>query len=160
MLSIGNLYCIFSLKRSYFKKKDDFILKKVSLVFRYLFAIFYLYSALGYFFGFMQLPEMTGMAQQLISAEVDSGLMTFVKITELVGSILLFSDLLAPLALAVLAPITINILFFILVLNPSITVIGVSMFLVHLFLVLNYRERYMLLFRKTDSSKRSQKTAA
>lgn len=100
------------------------------------------------------------MAQQLISAEVDSGLMTFVKITELVGSILLFSDLLAPLALAVLAPITINILFFILVLNPSITVIGVSMFLVHLFLVLNYRERYMLLFRKTDSSKRSQKTAA
>ncbi|CAM3670234.1 DoxX family membrane protein [Mesobacillus zeae] len=130
-------------------------MKKVSLVLRYLFAIFYVYSALGYFFGFMPLPPMTGMAQQLIDAEVASGLMTFVKITELVGSILLFSDLLAPLALAVLAPITINILFFILVLNPSLTVLGVVMFLVHLVLVLNYRERFMLLFRKTDSSKRS-----
>ncbi|MEI2354911.1 DoxX family membrane protein [Mesobacillus zeae] len=127
----------------------------MSLVLRYLFAIFYVYSALGYFFGFMPLPPMTGMAQQLIDAEVASGLMTFVKITELVGSILLFSDLLAPLALAVLAPITINILFFILVLNPSLTVLGVVMFLVHLVLVLNYRERFMLLFRKTDSSKRS-----
>ncbi|RID82011.1 DoxX family membrane protein [Mesobacillus zeae] len=136
-------------------KKGEFILKKVSLVLRYLFAIFYVYSALGYFFGFMPLPPMTGMAQQLIDAEVASGLMTFVKITELVGSILLFSDLLAPLALAVLAPITINILFFILVLNPSLTVLGVVMFLVHLVLVLNYRERFMLLFRKTDSSKRS-----
>ncbi|WP_248737846.1 DoxX family membrane protein [Neobacillus rhizosphaerae] len=132
----------------------------MSLVFRYLFAIFYVYSALGYFFGFMQLPEMTGMAQQLINAEVDSGLMTFVKITELVGGILLFSDLLGPLALAILAPITINILFFILVLNPSLTGLGVSMFLIHLLLVLNYRERYMLLFRKTDSSIRSQRNAA
>lgn len=135
-------------------------MKKVALVLRFLFAIFYVYSALGYFFGFMHLPPMTGMAKELISAEVAAGLMTFVKITELVGSILLFSDLLAPLALAVLAPITLNILFFILVLNPSLTVLGVSMFLVHLVLVLNYRERYMLLFRKTDSSKRSEKLIA
>ncbi|WP_310366570.1 DoxX family membrane protein [Neobacillus drentensis] len=132
----------------------------MSLVLRYLFAVFFIYSALGYFFGFMQLPPMTGMAKELISAEVAAGLMTFVKITELVGSILLLSDLLAPLALALLAPITINILFFILMLNPSLTVLGVSMFLVHLVLVLNYRERYMLLFKKTDSSKRSQKIVA
>lgn len=135
-------------------------MKKVSLVLRYLFAIFYVFSALGYFLGFLPLPKMTGMAQQLISTEVAAGLMNFVKITELVGGILLFSDLLGPLALAVLAPITLNILFFMLVLNPSSAVLGVIMFLIHLVLVLNYRERYMLLFKKTDSPKGSQTKTA
>jgi uncharacterized membrane protein YphA (DoxX/SURF4 family) len=154
------MFIVFLLRKEVILKKEFLLLKKVSLVLRYLFAAFYIYSALGFLFGFMPLPKMTGMAQHLIDAEVSSGLMTFVKITELVGSILLLSDLLAPLALALLAPITINILFFILVLNPSLTGLGVSMFLVHLVLVLNYRERYMLLFKKMDSSKRSQKIVA
>lgn len=124
-------------------------MKKVAAVFRYVFAIFYVFSALGYFFGFMPLPKMDGMAQQLMDAMVSSGyLMIFVKLTELVGGILLLFNLSGPLALAVLAPITLNIFLFNLILNPSQTFLGLIMLLIHLGLVWNYRERFMLVLRK------------
>lgn len=128
-------------------------MKRVVQIIRYLFAAFYVFSALGYFFGFMPLPKIDGMAQQLVDAMVGSYLMPFVKLTELVGGILLFCNLVGPLALAVLAPITLNILLFNLFLNPSNLVLGLIMFVIHLVLVWNYKERYMLLFRKETLGK-------
>lgn len=128
-------------------------MKRVLQIIRYLFAVFYIYSALGYFFGFMPLPEMDGLPQQLIDAMVASGyLMVFVKLTELAGGILLLFDIVGPLALAVLAPITLNILLFNLVLNPSLIVMSLIMLLIHLALVWNYRVRYLLMFRKIKDS--------
>ncbi|MFZ3102008.1 MAG: hypothetical protein WA131_11225 [Desulfitobacteriaceae bacterium] len=123
-------------------------MKKAATVVRYLFAVFYIFSALGYFFGFMPLPKMTGMAQQLIDAMIGSYLMTFVKLTELVGGILLLFNVVGPLSLAILAPITLNIFLFNLTLNPSELLVGLIMLLIHLGLTWHYRERFMLFFRK------------
>lgn len=124
-------------------------MKKATTVLRFLFAIFYIYSALGYFFGFMPLPKMEGMAKQLIDAMVASGyLMFFVKLTELVGGVLLLFNSSGLLGLAVLAPITLNILLFNLVLNPALMGLGIIMFVIHLALVWNYRQKFMAVLRK------------
>jgi len=128
-------------------------MKKVALVVRILFAIFYIYSALGYLLGFSPLPKMDGMAQQLVGAMVGSYLMAFVKLTELVGGILLLFNFLAPLALAVLAPITLNIFLFNLTLNPSLIVLSLIMLLIHAGLTWNYRERFTLFFNKETLGK-------
>lgn len=124
-------------------------MKKATTVLRFLFAIFYIYSALGYFFGFMPLPKMEGMAKQLIDAMVVSGyLMFFVKLTELVGGVLLLFNSSGLLGLAVLAPITLNILLFNLVLNPALMGLGIIMFVIHLALVWNYRQKFIAVLRK------------
>ena len=117
-------------------------------ILRYLFAAFYIFSALGYLFGFMHLPKMDGMAQQLISAMASSYLMSFVKLTELAGGVLLLFSVTSPLALAVLAPVTLNIFAFDLILNPSLLVLALIMLIIHLILVWNFRERFLLVFRK------------
>ncbi len=124
-------------------------MKRVVQIIRYLFAAFYIFSALGYFFGFMPLPKMDGMAQQLINAMVGSGyLMVFIKLTEFIGGILLLFNFLGPVALAVLAPITLNIFLFNLVLNPSQMVLGIIMLIIHAGLTWNYRERFILFLRR------------
>ena len=124
-------------------------MKRIVQILRYLFAAFYIFSALGYFFGFMPLPKMDGMAQQLIDAMVSSGyLMTLIKLTELAGGVLLLFSVTGPLALAVLAPVTLNIFLFNLILNPTQLILGLIMLIIHLVLVWNFREKFMLVFRK------------
>lgn len=123
-------------------------MKRVFQIIRYLFAAFYILSALGYFFGFMPMPKMDGKALELMGAMAGSGyLLIFVKLTELVGGILLLIDLFGPLALAVLAPITLNIFLFNLVLNPSQLPLALIMLLIHLGLTWNYRKRFILILR-------------
>lgn len=128
-------------------------MKRVFQIIRYLFAVFYIFSAAGYFFGFIPLPKMDGMAQQLIDGMVGSGyLMTLIKLTELVGGILLLFDVVGPLALTVLAPVTLNIFLFNLILFPSQVIIGLLMLVIQLVLVWSYRERFMLLLRQETLS--------
>lgn len=123
-------------------------MKRVVQIVRYLFAVFFIISGLDYFLGFMPLPKMTGMAQTLIEAMVASGyLMTFVKITEILGGILLLFNLLTPLALAVLAPIMLNILLFNLFLNPSAIPFSFVLLLIYLGLVWNYHKKLLGVFQ-------------
>lgn len=124
-------------------------MNKVIQVLRFLFAIFFIFSGLGYFIGFMPLPEMTGAAKQLIDAMVNSGyLMNFIKVTELVGGVLLLFDFLAPLALTFLAPIMLNILIFNIALNPAAIVMTIILTLIYLVIVWNYRARFTNLIHK------------
>jgi uncharacterized membrane protein YphA (DoxX/SURF4 family) len=124
-------------------------MKRAIQILRYLFALFFIISGLGYFMDFMPLPKMTGMAQQLVGAMVGSGyLMILVKLTEIAGGLLLLCNLLAPLALAVLAPVMLNILLFNLFLNPSTVPFSAVLLVIYLGLVWNYRARLMLVFNK------------
>lgn len=108
-----------------------------------------LLSGLGYFLGFMPLPQMEGTAQQLIDAMVGSGyLMNFVKMTELIGGTLLLFNISAPLGLIFLAPIVLNILVFNTVLNPAMIIFSLVITLIYIGLVWNYRVRFMALFVK------------
>lgn len=82
---------------------------------------------------------------------VKSGyLMTFVKITELVGRILLIFGIIAPLGLLVLAPIILNILLFNIVLNPASVLFSLIVTIIFIGLVWNYRDRFMTLFVKEN----------
>lgn len=133
-------------------------MKRVVQIVRYLFAVFFIISGLGYFLGFMPLPKMTGMAQQLIEAMVASGyVMTFVKITELLGGILLLWNLLTPLALAVLVPIMLNILLFNLFLNPSAIPFTFVLLLIYLGLIWNCHERLLGVFQTEPKLSKSSK---
>lgn len=128
-------------------------MKRTIQIIRYLFAIFFIASGLGYFAGFMPLPPMTGMAKQLIDAMVASGyFMGFVKITELAAGLLLLCNFLAPLALAILAPVLINILLFNFVLNPSAIVMSIVIFIIYLVLVWSYREKFSVVFRSDSGT--------
>lgn len=126
-------------------------MKRVFQIIRLLFALFFIYSSLGVLLGFAPPPKLTGMAGQLAHAMVASGyLMTFVKLTELAAGVLLLFDLLAPLGLVILAPLTLNILFFNLFLNPSLIFESVLIILVHLALAWNYRYRYLAVFQSKE----------
>lgn len=133
-------------------------MKRFLQVLRIIFGLFFAFSGLGYFLGFMPLPQMTGTAKILIDAMVSSGyLMNFVKVTELIGGFLLLFDLLAPLALSILAPIILNILLFNLVLNPAMIVFSLVLTIIYLILVFNFRDRLTVIFQKeNDSSKVGQ----
>ena len=69
--------------------------------------------------GFLPQPEMNAPSAALMGAFVESGyLMTFIKVAEVLAGFLLLTNLFVPLALVVLAPITLNILAFHAVLAP------------------------------------------
>lgn len=128
-------------------------MKRFIQIIRYLFAVFFVLSGLGYFMGFMPLPQMTGTAQQLVDAMVNSGfLMNLVKITEILAGLLLLCDLIAPLALVIMAPVLLNILIFNLVLNPSAIAFSIVLFIIYLGLVINYRARFMTLISRENNN--------
>jgi hypothetical protein len=86
---------------------------------RYLMGIIFFVFGLNGFLHFIPLPPMPGGAGAFLGALVATGyLFPVLKSVEVVSSLLLLSNRFVPLALALLAPITLNIFLFHTVLTP------------------------------------------
>jgi hypothetical protein len=82
-------------------------------------AIFFVFGLNG-FLHFLPQPPMAGPAADFAGALAATGYMfPLIKGTEVLASILLLSNRFVPLALTLLAPITVNILLFHIVLAPA-----------------------------------------
>lgn len=93
---------------------------KVDLVLRLILGLVLTVFGSNKFLGFMPAPELPEPAANFMGALVQSGyLMGLVGLTEVVAGILLLTGRFVPLALVLLAPVSVNIMAFHLALAPA-----------------------------------------
>lgn len=127
-------------------------MKHIAPIARILLGLTFLVFALNYFIPFLPpqpMPPPGAMA--FAGALVASGLLTFVKTIELVVALALLTNRFVPLALVVLAPIIVGIVFFHTVLAPSGMPVAASVLALELVLAWRYRSSYALLLRSKVS---------
>ena len=95
------------------------------------------------FLGFLPMPPMPGPAGELLGAFVAAGYMfPLIKGTEVAVGLLLLSGRFVPLALTVLAPVTLNIVAFHLFLAPAGLIMPLMIVALHVGLAYAYRDAF------------------
>lgn len=129
-------------------------MEKIKTLSRYVLGLIYFVFGLNGFFNFIPAPAaMPEAAMGFINGLMSSGyFFPFLKGTEVLGGALLLSGFAAPLALVVLAPITLNILLFHTILTPGIqnAIMPVAMLVLHLLAASKYCDLYRPLFTRRN----------
>jgi len=120
--------------------------QKFTLVARILLGLVFTASAIAGLTG--QLPPPEGPeAQAFMGTLFGSGLLVFVKFIELFAGLALISGFFAPLALVVLAPIIVNILYFHLSLDPVGIPVGIMLAVLAMVVAHGYRNVFLPLLQ-------------
>lgn len=116
-------------------------MKIVKIIATYLLALPFLVFGLNFFFNFIPTPPMEGEAAAFIGVLVSTGFFAFLKVIEILLSIMLMVNFRRALALVLLAPIALNILLFELFIagTPGI---GILLVLLNLFLLITNYSKY------------------
>jgi uncharacterized membrane protein YphA (DoxX/SURF4 family) len=116
---------------------------KLVLVARILLGLIFFVFGLNFFLHFIPTPPMTGPGGAFAGAMFATGyLFVLVKITEVVCGALLLAGRFVPLALALLAPVVVNIVCFHAFLAPSGIALPLVVLVLELFLAWSYRDVY------------------
>ena len=94
-------------------------MKITSTIARYLAGVIFFVFGLNGFLHFIPLPPPTGVAGQFMGALFVSHYLALIFAVQVVGAVLLLVNRFVPLALAVLAPVIVNILSFHALMAPS-----------------------------------------
>ena len=94
-------------------------MKTASTVARYLAGVIFLVFGLNGFLHFIPLPPPSGVAGQFMGALFVSHYLTLIFALQVIGGVLLLANRYVPLALAILAPVIVNILSFHALMAPS-----------------------------------------
>ena len=94
-------------------------MKTTAIIARFLLGLIFLVFGLNGFFHFIPMPPPTGVAGQFMGALFVSQFLVVIFALQLIGAVLLLINRYVPLALAILAPVIFNILFFHLLMAPS-----------------------------------------
>ena len=89
------------------------------IVARLLLGLMFTVFGLNGFLHFLHQPPPSGLALQYLTVMSQSHIMAFVFAVQLVSGLLLLAGVFVPLALALLAPVIVNILLFHLTMAPS-----------------------------------------
>lgn len=117
--------------------------RKINIALRVILGLMLLTFGLNKFFNFMPMPEMAEPAQEFMGALVESGyMMPMIATTEIVSGTLLLLGLFVPLALLLLAPLSVNVILFHLFLDPSTILFALIVALLNLYLLIVYRRHY------------------
>lgn len=112
--------------------------------------VFFVFGLNG-FLNFIPVPPgIPEAAMEFSAAMMKTGyFLPFVKATEVVVGLLLLSGFFVPLALVILAPITLNILAYHLFLTPGLenSIMAIVIIGLQVFLAWHHRERYAPLLR-------------
>ncbi len=115
---------------------------------RVLYGLIFLIFAANYFVPFLPpQPPPPDAAMALVGALAGSGLLGLVKGFELAAAVALLANRFVPLALAVLAPIVVGIVFFHVVLAPAGTPLVVFILALELGLAWKYRAAFAPMLR-------------
>ncbi|ARS39015.1 DoxX family membrane protein [Pedobacter psychrodurus] len=125
-------------------------MKIAVIIVRVLLAAMYLFASVSYFLNIMpKAPEMTAAQTSFMTGLMASVyLFPLIKITELVGGILLLIGRTAPLAALVIFPVTLNIFLYHAFLGPKDLPMVAVMLLFNLFLFYAYRAKYLPIVSK------------
>ena len=94
-------------------------MKTASTVARYLAGVIFLVFGLNGFLHFIPLTPPSGVAGQFMGALFVSHYLTLIFALQVIGAVLLLANRYVPLALAILAPVIVNILSFHALMAPS-----------------------------------------
>lgn len=118
-------------------------MKHLPTIARYLLGIILFVFGLNKFLQFLPAPEMAGAPAEFFGALIATGyMMPLIAIAEIVSGALLLSNRFVPLALVLVAPVTVNILLFHLVLDIASIPVGGLAFLMNLYLLFTYKKYY------------------
>ena len=121
---------------------------KINLILRVLLGLALVAFGLNKFLGFMPPPELTPEAGALMGAMAESGyLLSAVGIVETMAGLLLLMGAFVPLALLLLAPISVNIVLFHVFLDPANLVPALVIAALNLYLLFTRIESYRPLLR-------------
>jgi len=123
-------------------------MRHIAPVARILLGLTFLVFSLNYFVPFLppQPPPPPG-AMAFAGALVASGLLTLVKAIEVVAAIALLTNRFVPLALALLAPIVVGIVYFHAVLAPAGMPVAAAVLVLELVVAWKYRHAYSSMLR-------------
>src|ERR1700693_3841922 len=93
-------------------KRNNLTMKTVSTIARYLAGLIFLVMGLNGFLNFIPLPPPAGIAGQVIGTLYTTHYLWVVFAFQVIPGILLLANRYVPLALALLAPVIVNILTF------------------------------------------------
>src|SRR6202051_2541777 len=100
-------------------RKGEPVMRTVSSIARYLAGAIFLVFGLNGFLNFIPMPPPGGIAGQFMAALYASHYLWVIFAFQLIAAVLLLVKRYAPLALAVLAPVIVNILSFHALMAPS-----------------------------------------
>ncbi len=116
---------------------------KLVVAARILLGLIFFVFGLNFFLHFIPQPPPSGPAGAFAGAMFATGyLFVLVKVVEIASGVLLLAGRFVPLALAILAPIVINILFFHAFLAPAGIPLPIIVLALELFLAWSYRSVY------------------
>jgi hypothetical protein len=123
-------------------------MRHIAPIARTLLGLVFLTFAVNYFVPFLPPPApMPAGAMTFAGALFASGLMTLIKAIEIAAAIALLTNRFVPLALAVLAPIIVGIVFFHAVLAPGGMAIAAGVLALELVLAWRYRSAFAPMLR-------------
>ena len=123
-------------------------MKIASTIARYLLGVIFLVFGLNGFLHFIPMPMPSGVAGQFFMALGVSHYFVVVFLIQLVAAVLLLAGRFVPLALAIIAPVVVNILCYHVFMAPSGLPMAVILSLLWLLTVFNVRSAFAGLFQK------------
>jgi putative oxidoreductase len=121
---------------------------KLAMVARYLLGIALVFFGLNGFLQFMTPPAMGDAANAFMAALGATGYMFFlINVVQLLVGISLLANKFVPLALIVMAPLTLNIIFFHLFLHVQSILFGAIVAVLHIYLASVNLDSYRELLR-------------
>jgi hypothetical protein len=100
-------------------QKENTVMKSASAIARYLAGVIFLVFGLNGFLNFIPLPPPGGIAGQFMGALYASHYLWVIFAFQVIAAVLLLVNRYVPLAVAVLAPVIVNILVFHALMAPS-----------------------------------------
>lgn len=125
-------------------------MNKAKTVTRILFGVLWLVFGLNFFFNFLppQPPAPEEAMKFLGGLMANPYMFPVIKILEIAVGLLLVTNIAVPLALIVIAPITVNIALYHFVLDPAGMAPAVLVLVLNLFLGYAYWDRFQSLFKR------------
>src|ERR1700733_8860730 len=100
-------------------EKENLVMRTASVIARYLAGAIFLVMGLNGFLNFIPLPPPGGVAGQFMGALYVSHYLWVIFAFQVIGGLLLLVNRYVPLAVAILAPVIVNILTFHVLMAPS-----------------------------------------
>jgi putative oxidoreductase len=100
-------------------QKENLVMRTASVIARYLTGVIFLVMGLNGFLNFIPMPPPVGIAAQFVGALYVSHYLWVILAFQVIAGVLLLVNRYVPLAVAVLAPIIVNILTFHATMAPS-----------------------------------------
>lgn len=129
-------------------------MKTASTIARYLLGLIFLVFGLNGFLNFIhQPPPANPLATQFFVAVSASHYMAVVFLAQIIGAILLLAGRFVPLALAVLAPVLVNILDYHITMDPGGIGPGLIAAILWVIVFLPYRSSFVPIFQQRPPEK-------